>query len=302
MPRVSAVLIFFNAERFIEEAVQSVLDQTLKDWELILVDDGSTDESTPIARDLAAREDKISYFDHAGHENRGMSASRNLGAAHARAPYIAFIDADDVWESSKLAEQISLMESMPEVGMICGALLHWYSWNPAATDTDYGVLTGGVADRRLDPPDTAIAVYPLGRGGGSGTDVLVRRSVFESVGGFEERFRTLYEDQAFLIKVFLRYPVYISSRLWLRYRQHDASCTQQATRAQRLRHEKIFLDWLQEDGSRLADGRVRAAVRRARRHALYRRVLAPAFAIYDRLPVEFQLRIKGTLDVRTGSC
>ena len=298
MPRVSVVLIFLNEERFIEDALQSILDQTLTDWELILVDDGSTDRSTSIARAFAARDDRISYLEHPGHENRGMSASRNLGAAHARATYIAFIDADDVWESSKLAEQVGLMERMPEVGMICGALLHWYSWDPEATEADFAVLTGGVADRRLDPPHTAVEVYPLGRGGGSGTDVLVRRSVFESVGGFEERFRTLYEDQAFLIKVFLRYPVYISSRPWIRYRKHAASCTQRATRAQLLRHHEMFLDWLEEDGARLADHRVGAAVRRERRHVLYRRMLTPAFAIYDRLPAESRVRIKRTLDVR----
>ena len=227
-----------------------------------------------------------------------MSASRNLGAARARAPYIAFIDADDVWDPNKLAEQVDLMESMPEVGMICGAMLHWYNWNPAATEANRPVLTGGIANRRLDPPDTAIAVYPLGHGGGSGTDVLVRRSVFESVGGFEERFRTLGEDQAFLIKVFLRYPVYISSKLWLRYRQHDASCTAQATRAERLRARKIFLDWLQEDREQLADSRVRAAVQRARRQVLIRRVLAPAFAVYDRLPAESQRRVKRVLTRR----
>lgn len=81
MPRVSVVMIFLDEERFIEEAVRSVQEQTLTDWELILVDDGSTDRSTQIARDLAAADERIHYLDHPGHENRGTAISRNFGIA-----------------------------------------------------------------------------------------------------------------------------------------------------------------------------------------------------------------------------
>jgi hypothetical protein len=91
----------------------------------------------------------------------------------------------------------------------------------------------GVADRRLDRPEAALAMYPLNRETyGAGTDVLVRRSVFEAVGGFEERFRgiyRLYEDHAFLIKVYLHHPVYISSRVWRHYRQHAESRCEHTT-------------------------------------------------------------------------
>ncbi len=295
MALVSVVLIFLDEERFIEEAVQSVRDQTLTDWELILVDDGSTDRSTTIARDLAAHDEMIHYVDHPQHRNRGMSASRNLGVAQSNSPYIAFIDADDVWLPTKLSEQVNLLTSMPDVAMVCGAMLLWYSWDPGAMGSDRVVLTGGVADRRLDPPEAALTLRPLGRGSGMGTDILVQRSAFDSVGGFEEQFRGFLEDQAFFIKVFLRYPVYISSQLWIRYRQHDASCIGQATRADRLRQRKIFLNWLQEDDRRFTDDRVSAAARRAHRGVRYRTLSAPAFAVYDRLPLEWQLRIKRAL-------
>src|SRR6476620_4065614 len=87
VPLVSVVLIFLNEERFLEEAIESVRDQTLADWELILVDDGSSDRSTMIARDLAATDDRIRFVDHLGHTNRGTSASRNFGVAHTTAPY-----------------------------------------------------------------------------------------------------------------------------------------------------------------------------------------------------------------------
>jgi glycosyltransferase involved in cell wall biosynthesis len=286
-------MIFLDEERFLEEAVQSVRDQKLADWELILVDDGSTDRSTLMARDMAAQDDRIRYVDHPGHENRGMSASRNHGVAHAAAPYIAFLDADDVWEPDKLSEQVEVLESMPDVAMVVGAILYWYSWDPAPTKEDFVLLTGGgMAERRVDPPEAAFTLTPLGQRAGAGVDLLVRRSVFESVGGFEERFRGLFEDQAFLIKVFLRYRIYISSRAWLRYRQHDASCIGQMTPADYLRLRGDFLDWFREDDGRLGDTRVNAAVRRARRELPYQRLYR---RLSDSLPAEFKTRVKRAL-------
>jgi glycosyltransferase involved in cell wall biosynthesis len=301
VPLVSVVLIFLNEQRFLEEAVQSVRDQTLPDWELILVDDGSTDRSTQIARDLAAADERIRYVEHPGHENRGMSASRNLGAAHATAPYITYIDADDVWVPGKLAEQVDLLDSMPDVALVCGAQLYWYSWDPASTVADNIGRPGGMADRRLDPPEAALAIRPLGRIDAGRVDSLVRRSVFETVGGFEERFRGFGDDQAFLNKVYLRYPVYISSRVWVRYRQHDASCCAPIykNRMGYWRARGEFLDWLQEDVERLADARVSAAVRRARREVRYRKLTAPPLQVYDRirarLPDKFKDPVKRAL-------
>ena len=268
MPLVTVVLIFLDGERFMAEAVQSVLGQTIADWELILVDDGSTDGSSAIARSFAAADQRIRYVDHPGHRNHGMSASRNLGSAHGTGDHIAFLDADDVWEPTKLAEQVALLEAMPDAALVCGALLYWNSWNPAAQEPDRLVLTGGVSDARLETPEALLRFYPLGQAAGAGLDVLVRRTAFDAVGGFEERFRGLYEDQAFLAKIFLRYPVFVSSRPWLRYRQHDASCCAVTTRSdtdyRRLRG--AYLDWLAEHVriSGLHAAVLNAAIRKAR--------------------------------------
>ncbi|MCH9731243.1 MAG: glycosyltransferase family 2 protein [Actinomycetia bacterium] len=275
MPVVSVVLIFLNEERFLEEAVRSVCDQTWVDWELILVDDGSTDRSTQIARELACRDVRICYLEHPGHENRGMAASRNLGVANTTAPYIAFIDGDDVWVPTKLAEQVDLLERMPDVAMVNGALLYWHSWDPAATEEDETILTAGVADRRIDPPEAALTTYPLGDADGAGVDLLIRRSVFDAVRGFEERFRGIYEDQSFLLKVFLRYPIYMSSREWLLYRQHEASACAQTSRAGYVAARGVFLDWLKDDVERLGDPRVSAALRRARQQNRYEKLYEP---------------------------
>ncbi len=82
-PFVSAIVIFLNENRFLQEAIESIFAQTYDHWELLLVDDGSTDESSDIALRYAERHpEKVRYLEHAGHENRGMSVSRNLGIAN----------------------------------------------------------------------------------------------------------------------------------------------------------------------------------------------------------------------------
>src|SRR4026208_1024460 len=108
-PVVSVISIFFNEEKFIEDAVKSVFAQTYQEWELLLVDDGSTDKSTEIARRFAEqRPERVRYFEHDGHENRGMSATRNLGIRNAKGDYIAFLDADDMWLPHKLDRQVGI--------------------------------------------------------------------------------------------------------------------------------------------------------------------------------------------------
>src|SRR5437773_1814225 len=151
-PLVSVIIIFWNADRFLKEAIESVFAQTYRAWELLLVDDGSNDGSTAIARSYAERDSQhVRYLEHPGHVNRGMSASRNLGIHHAQGQYIAFLDADDVWLPHILEEQVAILESHPTAVMVYGALQWWYSW------------TGHPGDMRQDhmralsvPPNTLV--------------------------------------------------------------------------------------------------------------------------------------------------
>ena len=120
---VSVVIIFLNAERFIQEAIESVFSQTHPVWELLLVDDGSSDRSTAIACRWAEKyPERVRYLEHSGHANRGMSASRNLGIHHVRGEYIAFLDADDVWFSNILEEQVNILEAHSDAAMVYGPI------------------------------------------------------------------------------------------------------------------------------------------------------------------------------------
>ena len=264
-PDVSVVMIFLNGERFIREAIESVLGQTFQSLELLLCDDGSSDGSTDIAKAFVElHPDRVRYLEHEGHINKGMSAARNLGIAHSRGSYIAFIDCDDVWRPQKLAEQIAIMRRHPDVGVVCGAANYWSSWEGRE---DRIVLTGHVQDCPVLPPDASLALYPLGQAcAPCPSDLLVRRAVVEKAGGFEERFRAFYEDQGFLAKVYLHCPVYFASKVWLDYRQHDTSCMALTGPDAYHAARREFLDWF---GSYLttlpggAPGAVMQAWRRA---------------------------------------
>jgi len=268
-PRVSVVAIFLNEERFISEAIESVLAQDFHDFEIVLVDDGSTDKSTMIARDYAARYAPIiRYLEHPGHQNLGQSTSRNLGLAAARGEFVAFLDADDVWEKTKLTEQLAIMEAFPKLGMVCGAARYWSSWNGG---NDVITPTGHRYNAIILPPEAALALYPLGKADAPcPSDLFLRRDVVVSLGGFEEHFagpRQMYEDQAFLMKLYLATPVYFSDRVWLNYRLHADSSMAEAVSQGRYHEWRLyFLNWLEaylKAMPRSPDRRVFAALRHA---------------------------------------
>ena len=225
-PLVSIIMIFLNAEPFIQDSIESLFTQTYSNWELLLVDDGSTDRSTKIARQYAEQyPEKVRYLEHEGHQNRGMSASRNLGIRHAQGKYISFLDSDDVWLAHKLEYQVITIESHPEVGFVCNPAQWWYGWtnNPDDRSRDFIQKFELPMDTIVKPP--LILQLFLEDEWASLCDILVRREVVEAIGGYEASFRGMYEDQAFHAKLCLQEAAFVSSECWYRYRQHPQACT-----------------------------------------------------------------------------
>lgn len=247
-PVVSVVIIFLNAEKFLREAVESVLSQTYREWELILVDDGSTDDSSRLAREYAGRPDgRIRYVEHDGHRNLGMSASRNRGARESRGTHLAFLDADDTWLPHKLEEQMRLAQANPTAAMIYGPGLWWVSWTGGASERERdSVQNLGFDAERLVPAPRLQELFLRTEGvTPSPSGILVQKKAFDEIGGFEEAFRGMYEDQAFYAKVTLRYPIYVSRECWYRYRQHAQANTRVATLQGTYRADRErFLRWL----------------------------------------------------------
>lgn len=227
-PLVSAIIIFLNTEKYLAEAIESVFAQTYQNWELLLVDDGSTDGSTEIARRYAERfPDKVSYLEHEGHVNRGMSATRNLGFKHAKGEFISWLDSDDVWLPNKLEEQTRILTEYPEVAMVYGPLHIWFSWTGLPEDINRDIIQDiGLSAGRVVPPPKLLTHFLQNDnyipGGG-----MIRRTVLDAVGGYEEWIEDDFEDEIVHFKVCLKWPVYASSQSWYKYRQHDDSfCAQ----------------------------------------------------------------------------
>jgi glycosyltransferase involved in cell wall biosynthesis len=247
-PLVSVIVIFLNAEKFIQEAIESVISQTYANWELILVDDGSTDDSTYIAQGYVLQDpDRVYYLQHPNHQNRGMSASRNLGIHHANGEYIAFLDADDMWLPQKLEYQVVTLDSQPESGMLYGNTLYWYSWTEERNGEGQDFMPElGIQPNQLIKPPKLLPLFLTGNAAvPCMCSILVRRSVAQEVGGFEEAFRGLYEDQAFYAKVCLHSPIYVSGACWDWYRQHQEASVAVATKSNQEASARLyFLNWL----------------------------------------------------------
>jgi glycosyltransferase involved in cell wall biosynthesis len=252
-PVVSAIIIFFNSRRFLREAIDSVLVQTYDRWELLLVDDGSTDGSTEIAQEYCrVYPERIRYFEHPNHENRGKSASRNLGVRHAKGSYVAFLDSDDVWLPHKLNQQVALAEAHPEAVMVCGRSLRWWSWTRRTEDAHKDAPERPIAeaDTLVQPPTLVTATLGMNDCWPTPSGSLIRREVLERVGGSDERFRTVYEHGVLFAKLFLAGPVWMSGDYVAHYRQHQEMGTLLATRTGEwtpplpsLAHH-AYLEWL----------------------------------------------------------
>jgi glycosyltransferase involved in cell wall biosynthesis len=287
-PLVSVIIPCFNEERFLADAIES-LGQTYGHWELLVVDDGSTDGSSRIARDFATRHaERIRYLTHDRGANRGACASRNLGVAEARGELIGLLDADDVWLPAKLSRQTAILGRHPEVAMLVDATEYWYDWDDSASATGasgHGTRknnirpVGAPQDRVFGPGELMTYLYPLARGTAPcPSSLLIQKSIVEKLGGFEEEFTKeyqLYEDQAFLCKVYLAARTYVSGECHARYRQHAASVSAlSAAHYHKVRH--FFLDWLEryieehgiEDPA--VDRLLRRALLRYRSPLLYR--------------------------------
>lgn len=249
---VSVVMIFRDAQTFMDEAIRSVLAQTYAAVELLLCDDGSHDASTALAQSWAQRyPEQVRYLEHEGHAHRGMSATRNLGTAAAQGDLIAFLDADDVWQPTHLAGQVSALEAHPQATMVCGRALDWRSWDGADRHDVWSSIpwpSGTV----VAPPDMLTAVL---RDGGYSTPVcslLVRRDAVQALGGSEDSFTSMYEDQVLLAKLYLTQHLVVSDAETALYRQHDGSSTARAIRRgfyhplAANRSRQAFLQWLQE--------------------------------------------------------
>jgi glycosyltransferase involved in cell wall biosynthesis len=230
MHHVSVVIPTYNYARYLSAAVDSALSQSLPPAELIVVDDGSTDETERV---LEGYRDRIQVL---RQKNRGVSAARNAGAAVATGDLLAFLDADDLWLPGKLELQIRRLEAGSGLGLVhSGFETIDESGRPTGEVCTNG-LEGCVADEFL------LFRRPVVLGGGSG--VVIPRVVFDSIGGFDALLSTS-ADWDLYYRIARRHPVGFVPEVLLRYRRHGSNMHGNVRAMEHdmmLAYEKAFAD------------------------------------------------------------
>lgn len=212
-PFVSVILPVYNGERFLSRTLDSIFAQTEKNWEIIAINDGSTDNSLTIlekySKKIPGRVQILSVT------NGGVSKARNIGVSAARGNYIAFLDQDDVWAPQKLQRQLEMFSinknlrvSFSNVNVIDinGSIIRENAFRFDEKNR------GNVFDHLLF--DNFIPI----------SSVMLEKNLFMEIGGFDPQF-SLAEDYDFLLKVAQRVPVDFIDEPLLLYREHGESST-----------------------------------------------------------------------------
>lgn len=213
---VSVILPVFNGERFLAEAVDSVLAQEYEPLEIVVVDDGSTDGTAEVARGYG---DRIRYC---YQKNAGPAAARNQGLRLASGDVMAFIDADDLWPRGKLALQVGRLQQDPDLEVVTGRV-------------QYAVLTRGADGEMTFAPFQAPAV---GVNVGAG---IYRRAVFEKLGYFNPAYQSAEDVDLFMRIREQRIPMVVLDEVTLIYRIHNTNMTRE-----RESRESVFLRALKQ--------------------------------------------------------
>jgi glycosyltransferase involved in cell wall biosynthesis len=233
-PAVSVVIATHNYGRYLGGALDSALAQTVRDFEIVVVDDGSTDD-TPDAVRPYLRDPRVSYH---RTERQGQPRAKNLGIRLSRAPLVAFLDADDVWLPAKLERQLPLFAADPDVGVVYSRrlLIDEQGWELEYVQP--ALHRGWVLPRIFRSNFVCFS------------SSIVRRRVFEDVGGFDEAIG-LAIDYDLWLRVALRYKFdYVDAPL-VKYRTGHASLSQR--KCERIRTaQEIIRRFLDERGGRQA--------------------------------------------------
>lgn len=204
MPQISVVIPAYNAERTIMKTIESVQQQTFKDFDLIVINDGSTDRTLEILQSI--EDERLKIF---SYENGGLPTARNRGLSHATGEFITFIDADDLWIADKLETQLAALQQHPEAGVAYSLTYFMYekgetfAFHPCPPT----LFEGNVYDKLL--------VSDFIR---SGSNVLLRKQAIDSVGGFDATLRSC-EDWDCWLRLAAKWTFVVVPKYQILYRQ-----------------------------------------------------------------------------------
>lgn len=250
-PRVSIITPTYNRAGFIAEAVESVLAQTMPDWELLIVDDGSTD-NTLEALVSYGKDSRIQYM---YQTNQGQGAARNAALAKANGEFIGFLDSDDIWMPDKLERQIACFEDHPDVHIVHGDETIMDEGGREVSRINMSRYSGRITPQLL--ADNSVSI----------TTALVRRECFVTLGHFDTRYEVA-DDYELWLRFSARYRFHYDPRLVAGYRVM-ADQISSDKRRRFAANERIIGDFLASNGRCLSRserrwGLARFYVRKAR--------------------------------------
>lgn len=205
MPKVSVVIPAYNAMTYLPETVESVLRQTFADFEVLIINDGSSDHIEQWASQVV--DSRVKFISQV---NQGLPGARNTGIAHAQGDYIAFLDADDLWKPTKLEKQVRCLDDNPQVGLV-------HTWMLLVDEQ--GKSTG-----KLMPSEAEGNVWTqlIERNVIACPSVIVRRCCFDRVGGFDRTLRSI-EDWDMWLRIAVHHPFAVIREPLAYYRQLPTS-------------------------------------------------------------------------------
>ena len=237
-PRFSVIMPLYNKERYLKKAIESVIAQTYRDFELIIIDDGSTDNSLEVVRGLKIEDRRLKILTQS---NSGVAVARNNGVAASEGEYMCFLDADDWWETNFLEEMDRLITEYPEAGL-CATNYIYYK--PGKTHVALSLPRGYLDYPKAYYEGSSMPVW-------TGATCMPRK-VFDEMGGFPLGIK-LGEDFLLWAKIALHYPVAFSEKP-LAYYNNDVPASLRATRNLHApEHHMLFhLDSLEEETRNLS--------------------------------------------------
>lgn len=226
-PEISVVLPVYNGEKYIEDALNSILTQDFTDFELLAINDGSIDDTQAILERLADQDDRIRIL---SRDNDGLVSALNWGLEEARAPLIARMDADDISYPNRFSRQWQFLKDNPDIGLVFAQM--------NKIDAQ-GKSLGKVTNTRLSPQDVAAA---LSKGDclPHHPTVMARRSEMLAAGGYREVFKGA-EDLDLWYRMSKRTRLAGLADVLLDYRLHDGQVTQTSIVRQRFSQDLIIL-------------------------------------------------------------
>lgn len=218
---VTVVVPAYNAALYIDRTLASIVEQTWRNLQIIVVDDGSTDDTAERVRRFTGRDARITLITTA---NRGVAAARNTGIDNARGTYVAFVDADDLWAPTKIERQVEALEKAPD-DYAAVYTLHFI------IDSDDNFITTGKSEYA---GGFIYARHASMKYVGNGSTLLVRRSVLPVVGGFDSSYAQAgiggCEDLDFELRLAERYRIAVIPERLMGYRRYAGNMSSNARR------------------------------------------------------------------------